>query len=98
MNLGDIHKLSNKEIVQSMARMLDSPMEKALRAELDVRFQQSVSDLSTNVQSLKCSLDNIGKSNNSIKRWLIFISLLLIALIGILIFLFLIKFQANKTV
>ncbi|MBU1042823.1 MAG: hypothetical protein KJ915_00290 [Candidatus Omnitrophica bacterium] len=84
MNLGDIHKLSNKEIVQSIARMNDAPMEKAMRAELDVRFMQAVTDLSSNVYSLRLSLDSIAKSNRANKTLLVFISLFLIIIIGIL--------------
>jgi len=86
VNLSEIHKLSNKEIVQSMARMIDSPMEKAMRAELDVRFMGSVTDLSQNIYSLRLSLDNIVKSNKSTKILLILISLFLLLIIGISIY------------
>ncbi|MFH1062413.1 MAG: hypothetical protein V1747_05950 [Candidatus Omnitrophota bacterium] len=86
MNLSDIHKLSSKEIVQSIARMLDSPMEKAMRAELDVRLIESVTDLSANIYSLRLSLDNIAKANKSKKMWLIFISVLLVVLTGVLFY------------
>jgi len=86
MNLSDIHKLSNKEIVQSIARMVDSPIEKAMRAELDVRFLQAVTDLSSNVYSLRLTLDKIDKSSKSSKLWRRLISFLLIAVIGILLY------------
>ena len=86
MNLSDIHKLSNKEIVQSMARMIGSPMGKAMQAELDIRFIEAVNDLSANVYSLRLSLDNIAKINKSAKLWQMLISLLLIVIIVILFY------------
>jgi hypothetical protein len=88
MNLSEIHKLSNNEIVENMARMIDSPMEKAMKAELDLRLIKSVNDLTSTVYTLRLSLDNLAKSNKTAKKWLMFISLLLITIIGIAVYCF----------
>ena len=84
MNPSDIHNLSSKEIVQSMARMMGSPIEKAMRAELDVRFMQAVTDLSSNVYSLRETMEKVVKSNRGIKAMLVIVVLLLVAMLGLL--------------
>ena len=83
MSNDDIHKLSDREIVQSIMRMMGSPMERAMQAELDIRFTKAVTDLSVNVYSLKSSLDSLARSNKSIRFFLIIIGLCLLVLTGI---------------
>jgi hypothetical protein len=80
MNISDIHKLSNKEIVQSISRMAGSPMEKAMKAELEVRLIESVTDLSSNVYTLRLSLSSLSSFSKALKVMLFIICLLLAGL------------------
>ncbi|MBI4846746.1 MAG: hypothetical protein HY810_09820 [Candidatus Omnitrophica bacterium] len=61
MDLGELNKMSNREIVEGISRTAGTPIEKGLQAELMNRQITAMNALAMYIADLKKEVDNLKK-------------------------------------
>ena len=64
MNLSELTSLSDREIIDSIARTAGTPVEKALQAELTKRQTDTLKLLNTNIFTLNSNIEKLLHSLN----------------------------------
>ncbi len=64
MNLNELSSLSDREIIDSIARTVETSIEKALLAELSRRQTETLKSLNVNIFTLNSNIEKLLKTLN----------------------------------